>query len=52
MRDGTDPRAMIEDLGDDNVKAARYGMANIKRIMPHIIEWTTTGEKGQTYFLM
>ena len=49
MRDATDPRAMIEDLGDDNVKAARYGMANIKRIMPHIIEWTTTGEKGQTY---
>lgn len=49
MREATDPRAMIEDLGDDNVKAARFGMANIKRIMPHIIEWTTTGEKGQTY---
>ncbi|MCH5328105.1 MAG: zinc-dependent metalloprotease, partial [Coprobacter sp.] len=48
-REATDPRAMIEDLGDDNVKAARYGMANIKRIMPHLIEWTTTGEKGQTY---
>lgn len=49
MRDASDPRAMIEDLGDDNVKAARYGMANLKRIMPKLIAWTTTGERGQTY---
>ena len=48
-REATDPRAMSEDLGDDPVKSAKYGIANLKRIMPHIIEWTVTGEPGQDY---
>lgn len=49
VRGAIDPRALSEDLGDNNVKAARYGVANLKRIMPNVIEWSTTGEKGQTY---
>ena len=28
---------------------AELGIANLKRIVPEIIKWTTTGEKGQTY---
>ncbi len=48
-RDAVDPRALSEDLGDDNIKAARYGIANLKRIVPNIINWTTTCEPGQNY---
>lgn len=48
-RDAVDPRAQNEDLGDDAIKSSQLGIANLKRIMPEIIKWTTTGEKGQTY---
>ena len=48
-RDAVDPRAQSEDLGDDPIKSAQYGIANLKRIVPNIIKWTTTGEAGQTY---
>lgn len=40
-RDPIDPRAQDEDLGDDVIKANRYGIMNLKRIVPHIVEWTT-----------
>ena len=49
VRDAVDPRAQNEDLGDDAVRSSQYGIANLKRIVPEIIKWTTTGEKGQTY---
>lgn len=48
-RDAVDPRAQNEDLGDDGIKSSKLGIANLKRIVPQIINWTTTGEKGQTY---
>ncbi len=48
-RDAVDPRALSEDLGDDAVKAATYGIANLKRIVPNIVKWTTSGEQGQDY---
>lgn len=48
-REAIDPRALSEDLGDDAVKSAGYGIANLKRIVPRIIEWTTTGKRGQDY---
>ncbi|MDR2683008.1 MAG: zinc-dependent metalloprotease, partial [Dysgonamonadaceae bacterium] len=44
-----DPRAQNEDLGDDPVKSSQLGIDNLKRIMPHLIEWTKTGKKGQNY---
>ena len=44
---GIDPSAQTEDLGDNAVKASEYGIANLKRIMPKLIEWTT--EDGETY---
>lgn len=48
-RSAVDPRAQNEDLGDDPVRSSELGTANLKRIVPEIIKWTTTGEKGQTY---
>lgn len=48
-RSAVDPRAQNEDLGDDSVRSSELGIANLKRIVPEIIKWTTTGEKGQTY---
>lgn len=49
VRDAVDPRAQNEDLGDDPVRSSQLGIANLKRIVPQILAWTTTGEKGQTY---
>ena len=36
-------------MGDDPVRSSELGIANLKRIVPEIIKWTTTGEKGQSY---
>ncbi|MBR4572005.1 MAG: zinc-dependent metalloprotease [Prevotella sp.] len=49
QRSAIDPRALSEDLGDDPVKSASYGIANLKRIMPHLIDWTRTGDMEQSY---
>lgn len=35
-----DPRSQNEDLGNDAMKAGEYGIANLKRIIPNLIEWT------------
>ncbi len=32
-------RSQAEDLGDDAVKAGTYGICNLKRIMPQLINW-------------
>ena len=48
-RDAVDPRALSEDLGDDAIKSATYGIKNLKIVMDNIVKWTTTGEKDQTY---
>ena len=40
--DGIDPRTQTEALGDDPVKATRYGLANIKRLVPMLLPATTT----------
>ncbi len=42
-----DPSAQTEDLGDDSMKASAYGIANLKRIVPNLIEWGTV--EGQGY---
>lgn len=41
-----DPRALDEDLGDDVIKANRYGIQNLKRIVPNIVTWTETEGEG------
>lgn len=42
-----DPSSQTEDLGDDAIKASDYGIANLKRIVPNLIEWTE--EEGKDY---
>jgi hypothetical protein len=42
-----DPRSQTEDLGDNAMKASAYGIANLKRIVPNLIAWTS--EKGKDY---
>lgn len=42
-----DPSSQTEDLGDDAVLASQYGIENLKRIVPNLIEWTA--EDGKKY---
>jgi hypothetical protein len=42
-----DPRAQREDLGRNAVKASRYGLKNLKRIVTNLREWTF--EEGEPY---
>ena len=42
-----DPSSQTEDLGDDAMKASAYGIKNLKRIVPNLIEWTA--EDGKNY---
>ena len=42
-----DPSSQTEDLGDDGIKASKYGVANLKRIVPNLMRWT--GKKGENY---
>lgn len=37
--DPHDPSAQTEDLGDDVIKATRYGIANLQRIRANLMEW-------------
>ncbi|MEE9134075.1 MAG: zinc-dependent metalloprotease [Gemmatimonadota bacterium] len=36
----SDPTSLTEALGDDAVLASEYGIANLKRIVPRLIEWS------------
>ena len=42
-----DPTSQTEDLGDDSMLASSYGIKNLKRIVPNLIEWTA--EEGKDY---
>jgi hypothetical protein len=42
-----DPSSQTEDLGDNAIKASAYGIANLKIIVPNLIEWTA--EDGKDY---
>lgn len=48
-RQGTsiDPRLQNEDLGDNAMKASTYGIANLKRILPNVEQWTY--QQGEDY---
>jgi len=43
-----DPRAQTEDLGDDPVRASGYGIANLQRVVPNLIQWTYTPAEDYT----
>jgi len=42
-----DPRAQTEDLGDDPVRASGFAVANLKRVVPNLVKWTT--KPGEDY---
>jgi hypothetical protein len=42
-----DPRSQTEDLGNNAMKASLYGIANLKRIVPNLISWSS--EQGKDY---
>ncbi|MGB3775181.1 MAG: zinc-dependent metalloprotease [Leeuwenhoekiella sp.] len=39
-RGGIDPQSQRESLGRDQVKASEYGLANLKKVVPNLVEWT------------
>ncbi|MEM7417826.1 MAG: zinc-dependent metalloprotease [Gemmatimonadota bacterium] len=42
-----DPRSQTEDMGDDPVLSSSYGMDNLRRIVPSLVDWATT--PGEDY---
>jgi hypothetical protein len=42
----SDPRAQTEDLGNNSMQASSYGIANLKRIVPNLIRWTSGNGKN------
>ena len=47
--DEYDPSALMEDLGDDAVKAGTYGIRNLKYIMAHMNEWLDGADWDYSY---
>ena len=41
-----DPRSQNEDLGDDATLAGAYGIKNLQRILPNLLEWTREPNEG------
>ncbi|HTF17592.1 MAG TPA: zinc-dependent metalloprotease [Chryseolinea sp.] len=41
-----DPRIQTEDLGDNAMKAGDYGIKNLQRIVPRLIQWTYEPNEG------
>lgn len=44
---GIDPRAQTEDLSDDPVRASTLAVANLHRVVPNLLAWTT--QPGEDY---
>lgn len=40
-----DPRSQREQVGDDGMKGALYGIKNLQRIVPNLEEWTRVANK-------
>ncbi|WP_158856065.1 zinc-dependent metalloprotease [Lunatibacter salilacus] len=40
-----DPSAQSEDLGDNAMKASMYGIKNLQRILPNLMEWSAEDDK-------
>ncbi len=43
--DATDPRNQSECLGDDAMLASHYGILNLQRIVPNLMQWTREADK-------
>jgi hypothetical protein len=40
-----DPRSQSEQVGDDAMKGSMYGVKNLQRILPNLVEWTKEQNK-------
>mgnify|MGYP001136273893 CR=1 FL=1 len=49
FREYYDPRAMEEDLGDDPVKSATYGVKNLKYVLEHMDKWVKDEDKDYKF---
>jgi hypothetical protein len=38
---GIDPRSQTEDIGNDPIAASSYGVANLKRVVPNLVQWAS-----------
>lgn len=47
-QDPNDPRFQNEDLGDNAMLASAYGIKNLKRIVPNLLEWTRQENEDYT----
>lgn len=45
-----DPRSQNEDIGDNAMLASGYGIKNLQRIVPNLIEWTK--QEGEDYDML
>ena len=45
---GDDPRNQTEDLSDDAMNASMYGIKNLQRIVPNLVQWTKEDNKDYT----
>tara|TARA_R100001143_G_scaffold63603_3_gene73732 strand:+ start:316 stop:2724 length:2409 start_codon:yes stop_codon:yes gene_type:complete len=43
---GYDPSAQTEALSDDPIQASTYGMMNLQRVTPNLVEWTSRAGHG------
>lgn len=43
---GIDPRSQTEDIGDDPVRASAYALANLRRVVPNLVTWTSRSGEG------
>lgn len=47
-RNVIDPRSQAEDLGDNSIKANKYGLKNLQRVTENILNWAT--QKDENYY--
>ena len=43
-----DPRSQSEQVGDDAMKGSMYGVKNLQRIVPNLMEWTREANEDYT----
>lgn len=43
-----DPRSQSEQVGDDAMKGSMYGIKNLQRIVPNLLEWTKESNEDYT----
>jgi len=44
-----DPRSLVEDLGNDKIKAAKYGIETLKYISANSTKWVNKDEADESY---